>query len=325
MGGTVPIGYKREDKKLIIDEEQAEKVREIFEQYLEFESVPKLKAHLEKENIKTRADKPFAKGQLYHMLSNRTYIGKIIHKQSIYKGEHEAIIDEEVFNKAQKIMLENRVDKDCNTKSGSNSLLASKIFDDKNNRMSPSHSTTRGIRYRYYISQALFGFRETMAGSVSKIPAGEIEKFVIENIREYLRNKKEMQKFIKNLDVADQRSIFERLKKLDYNNPRLIRGMLDKVTISKEWIEISLCKNQIQNMLENFAYCDEIPAEIKSESHNPLVINKSIKISTTKQLGKNILIIPSDKEQAPMPNDSLIKAIVRCHYWHKMLETGKAK
>jgi hypothetical protein len=60
MGGAVPIGYVRENKKLVVDEEQVEKVRNIFEQYLELRSVPKLKEHLEKEGIKTRANKPFA-------------------------------------------------------------------------------------------------------------------------------------------------------------------------------------------------------------------------------------------------------------------------
>ncbi len=325
MGGKVPIGYIREDKKLVVDSEQAEKVKDIFEQYLELGSVPKLKEHLENEEIKTRSDKPFSKGQLYHMLANKTYTGKIAHKENIYDGEHQAIIDEEVFNKAQKLLLENRVDKDCNTKAGSNSLLASKIFDDKGYIMSPSHSNTRGRKYRYYVSQAITKFKKAQAGSVSKIPAGEIEKFVIDNIRKYLQNKKEIQKYVKNLDVADQNSILDRLEKLDYTNPRLIRGILDKVTISKEWIEISLCRNQIQKMLENFACCDEIPAEIKSKNHNPLMIKKNIRIATTSRLGSNVLIISNDTEQPPAPNDVLIKAIVRCHFWHKLLETGKAK
>jgi DNA invertase Pin-like site-specific DNA recombinase len=325
MGGAVPIGYQKQDKKLIVHNEGSEKVNLIFDKYLELGSVPKLKEYLDKEEIKTRSDKQFAKGQLYHMLSNKTYIGKITHKDKIYDGEHEAIIETGIFENVQKLLIENRVDKNCNAKSSSNSVLASKIFDDKGNRMSPSHSNTRGRKYRYYISLPISKLNKSQAGSVSKIPAREIEKFVSNNIKEYLQNKEQVQRHIKNLDVVDQNNIFDRLSKLDYTNPRLIRGVLDKVIISKEWIEVTLCKNQIQKMLENFAYCDEIPAEIKSESPNPVTIKKDIRIATTSRIGCNVLIISNDTEQAPAPNDSLIKAIVRSHFWHKQLEDNTAK
>ncbi len=325
MGGRVPIGYTRENKKLVVDEEQAEKVKDIFDQYLELRSVPKLKEYLGKENIQTRSGKYFGKGQLYHVLSNKVYIGKIVHKGKVYDGEHQAIIASGIFETAQKLLLENRIDKNCGEKSSSNSILAGKIFDDKNNRMSPSHSNTRGRKYRYYVSRAISKLEKARFGSVSKIPAGEIEKFVIQSIKAYLQNKKEIQKYIQNLDVVDQNNVFDKLANLNYTNPRLIRAILAKVTISKEWIEIGLYKNQIQEMLENFMYCDEIPAEIKVESSNSLVIKKDIRIATTSRLGCNVLIISNDTEQTPMPNDSLIKAIVRCHFWHKLLETGAAK
>lgn len=161
--------------------------------------------------------------------------------------------------------------------------------------------------------------------AANRLHTSEIEKFVIESIKEYLRNKKQIQKFIENLDVADQNNILDRLSKLNCNNPRLIRAILDKVTISKEWIEFSLCNNQIQKMLENFAYCDEIPAEIKTESENPIQIKKNIRISTTSKIGCNVLIIPSDKTSKPMPNANLIKIIVKSHYWNELLLTGKVK
>jgi hypothetical protein len=166
MGGAVPIGYYREDKKLLVDECQINNVRYIFDQYLELGSVPKLKEHLDSQNIRTRTDKPFAKGQLYHMLSNKTYIGLVTHKGNVYAGEHDPIIEDDIFEDVQKMLLENRVDKDCGKKSKSNSVLASKIFDDKGNRMSPSHSNTRGRKYRYYVSLAINKLKKSQAGSV---------------------------------------------------------------------------------------------------------------------------------------------------------------
>ena len=80
MSGCPPLGYKKENKKLVVEEKEAQKVKLIFDKYLDLQSVPKLMEYLKTENIKTRSDKEFFKGELYHMLSNKVYIGKIVHK-----------------------------------------------------------------------------------------------------------------------------------------------------------------------------------------------------------------------------------------------------
>lgn len=147
MGGILPLGYKKENKKLVVEENESQKVKLIYEKYLELKSVPKLMEWLKKENIRTRADKEFYKGELYHMLSNKIYIGKIVHKENVYEGEHNSIIDEITFERVQKLLYENKVDKICGTKCSSNSLLTGLIFDDNNNRMIPSHSTS--IKFIY--------------------------------------------------------------------------------------------------------------------------------------------------------------------------------
>lgn len=142
MGGRVPIGYKRVDKKLIIHEENAKIVQLIFDKYLSLKSVPKLKEYLQEHNIKTQTNLNFAKGQLYHILQNQIYIGKIAHKNNIYNGEHKAIITSELFSAVQKLLEHNKINIDREY-SSSNSLLAGKLFDDNNNRMTPSHSKTK--------------------------------------------------------------------------------------------------------------------------------------------------------------------------------------
>jgi len=190
MGGCVPIGYERADKKLVVEKVGAEKTKLIFDKYLEFKSVQKLKSYLDENEIKTRSDKNFSKGQLYHMLSNKAYIGKITHNKNIYEAEHDSIVEDLVFEKVQKQLLDNRVDKNCNTKSASNSLLAGKIYDDNNNRMTTSHSNTRKRKYRYYVSLALQKLKKGQEGSLSKISAGEIEKFVVNSIKDFLLDTK---------------------------------------------------------------------------------------------------------------------------------------
>ena len=66
-------------------------------------------------------------------------------------------------------------------------LLAGRIFDDRGNRMTPSHARKRGIKYRYYLSSALLQGQSERAGSISRVPAAEIETLVIRSIRERLK------------------------------------------------------------------------------------------------------------------------------------------
>jgi DNA invertase Pin-like site-specific DNA recombinase len=326
MGGCVPIGYEIADKKMLVQKHFASVIKIIYEKYLELKSVCKLKTYLDKSNISSRSGKDFSKGNLYNILSNNTYVGLVTHKENEYKGEHEAIIDIETFEKAQKLLLENRVDKNCGLKSSSNSLLAGKIFDDKNNRMSPSHSNTRKRKYRYYISLAVTKLKKGQEGSVSKIPAGEIEKFVAGEVKNFLQNTKKVQNLIKDYNVTNQNGILNAIKNItDFSNPRLVRAVLEKIVISKEWIEITLSQNQLIETLKNLANDLEPPVESKEPSENPIVIKRDIRISATSQTGCSTLIITTGSNIVPMPNQHLIKVIVKAHYWNELLLTGEAK
>lgn len=324
MGGNVPIGYKVENKTLVPDSPWDEIVKDIFNRYLDLKSVTKLKADLEENNIRGKTGINFSKGNLYYLLSNIIYTGKIKHKKNIYDGEHQAIIDKQIFEKTQEIMYKNRVDKNCGEKSASNSLLAGKIFDDKGNRMTPSHSNTRKRKYRYYVSLAVTKLKKGKEGSVSKIPAGEIEKFVTETIKEFLTNTKKIQKYIKDFDVVKQKEILQAIKIIkDFSEPKLIRAILNKVIISEDSIEITLCGMALTQVLESLADKTDFP-EIKKETDAPITILKKVEITKTSRSG-NILIINSGDKPAPLPNPYLINAIVKSHYWHKLLIEGKVK
>lgn len=325
MGGNVPIGYKVECKTLVPESPWDETVQQIFDKYLELKSVTKLKANLEENNIKGKTGINFSKGNLYYILSNRIYIGQIKHKKNIYEGEHQAIIDKQTFEKTQEIMYKNRVDKNCGEKSASNSLLAGKIFDDKGNRMTPSHSNTRKRKYRYYVSLAITKLKKGKEGSVSKISAGEIEKFVTETIKEFLTNTKKIQKYIKDFDVVKQKEILQAIKNIkDFSAPKLLRAILNKVIISQDSVEITICENALIKTLENLANGIELPEQTTTETDVPIKILKKIEITKTSRSG-NILIINSGDKPTPLQNPYLINAIVKSHYWNKLLLEGKVK
>jgi site-specific DNA recombinase len=69
---------------------------------------------------------------------------------------------------------------------GSAALLTGRLVDDRGNRMSPTHANKKGVRYRYYVSQALLQNRQAEAGSIARIPAPEIESLVCDCVRRHL-------------------------------------------------------------------------------------------------------------------------------------------
>jgi DNA invertase Pin-like site-specific DNA recombinase len=193
-GGTVPLGYGTKDKKLVINKGEAETVRTIFRLYRDLKSFSALVAELDRRKIVTKRRKvkipkyqggiPFTYGPLAYFLKNRTYLGEVHHGGKWFKGEHAAIVDRPLFDQVQEQLKRNVVKR--RTKfSESGAMLMGKIFDDKGNRMSPTFSSKRGVRYRFYVSTALRG-RKHDAGSVTRVSAPEIEALVVKVASERL-------------------------------------------------------------------------------------------------------------------------------------------
>jgi site-specific DNA recombinase len=190
-GGTVPLGYDAKDKKLVVNNAEAETVRTIFRSYLERKSFSRLVADLDKRGIvtKRRSTKvqkyhvgiPFTYGPLAYFLKNRIYLGEMHHGGKWFKGEHAAIIDRTTFEQVQELLKSNTVKRKVKF-SRSGALLQGKLFDDKGNRMGPTFSSKKGVRYRFYFNTALRG-RKHKAGSVTRVAAQEIEEIVSDAIR----------------------------------------------------------------------------------------------------------------------------------------------
>ena len=191
-GGTVPLGYDAQDKKLVVNKAEADTVRTIFRRYLELQSFSKLVAELDRNGIvtkrrDTRVSKynggiPFTYGPLAYFLKNRIYLGEIGHGGKWFEGEHEAIIDRETFNRVQQ-QLKANASRYTAKRSDSGALLIGKLFDSNGNLMSPSYSTKNGVRYRFYVSSALLRGRKHAAGSIPRVAAQEIESRVAAGLR----------------------------------------------------------------------------------------------------------------------------------------------
>jgi DNA invertase Pin-like site-specific DNA recombinase len=193
-GGTVPLGYDVRDKKLIVDPVEAKTVRFIFQRYLALQSFQKLIDELDDKGIVTKrrnaAGKaaggiPFTYGPLAYLLRNRVYLGETGYDGVWYPGEHEPIVDRGTFDKVQQQLKANS-DGRTGRRQQTGALLTGLIYDDRGNRMSPSFSTKGGVRHRYYVSSAILRGRKGQTGSITRIPAREIEAVVLRNLRERL-------------------------------------------------------------------------------------------------------------------------------------------
>ena len=120
------------------------------------------------------------------MLRNRFYIGDVPFKGEILKGEQAAIVDRDLFEAVQ-AKLSEQVNGHKAARMKSEALLIGHIFDDRGNRMSPSHARKGGVKYRYYLSSALLQGMAGGAGSVRRVPAADIEVLVVRSVREHLK------------------------------------------------------------------------------------------------------------------------------------------
>lgn len=319
INGMPPMGYVKKDGKLEIEHSEAKIVKLIFDKYLEIGNVPDLVKYLKENNINTRSGKNFYKGHLYRILQNKTYIGKIVHKKNIYEGLQKPIIDLDIFEKTQNLLAQNALNRKNATNAQSGSLLKGKLFDDKSNYMSPTHSTKKGKRYRYYVSQAQIQNRLQDLGSITKISAGEIENFVISKIKEIVLDKKLLQKLFADYPIDQQKIIYEQ------NSEKLIdttfiRHVIIKVIISKENVLITTSKTLLSEAIKYLIFKSNLPVEQNYDKTSEIDYEYKIRISSTTKNGSKVIIGDVKKREV---NKFLLEAIVKSFYYHKLMFENK--
>ena len=200
VGGPIPLGYATVNKKLVIMPEEAERVRTIFRRYLELGSLNLLMADLRERGIVTKMRSlktgcrvggiPFTRGPLAHFLRNRFYIGEVVFKGEVLPGEQPAILDRNLFDAVQAKLNDHRNNQTI-ARGKSDALLTGRIYDDRGNRMTPSHVRKGGIKYRYYLSSSLLHGQPGRAGSVRRVPAAEVVALVASAVREHIEDSTE--------------------------------------------------------------------------------------------------------------------------------------
>jgi site-specific DNA recombinase len=163
MGGPVPLGYDVCERRLVVNEAEAELVRHIMRRYIALPSVKELIVELAAEGHRTKVQQrvsgphkggcPFRRGTLYHLLSNRIYRGAIVHKGTAHPGEHEAIVPQRLWEAVQDKLASRGPGLILKREGPNRSKLAGFLFDGLGRPMTANHAVKGTKRYRYYVTR----------------------------------------------------------------------------------------------------------------------------------------------------------------------------
>jgi site-specific DNA recombinase len=335
MGGLVPLGYDCVDRQLVVNQAEANTVREIFRQYLRLNCVSKLKQFLEHKQIRSKVRKssaghthggvPFSRGALYHLLNNRIYIGKTVHRKEFYTGQHRPIVPRELWDKVAARLEENNQAHRSGMSHSTPSLLSGKIFDNTGVRFTPTHSVKDGKRYRYYTSQTVV--REAGAKpAITRFPAQELEQLVLLQIHRLLQKTSKCTVGIK--DASSRDAAAEHAKLLAEQWPTLeiskqhefVGTILKRVTIGETavWIEIDRTKLHATLLGHKSKF-------LRPSRRDELEILKLTADFKVLRRGGELRVISPNGESSfegkRMP--SLVKAVARAHDWYERIVAGE--
>ncbi|MEZ0209039.1 MAG: recombinase family protein [Candidatus Paceibacterota bacterium] len=283
MGGAPPVGYEVEEKSLIIHESSAALIREIYQLYLAVGTVRLLKGELDCRGLRTPArvsmrqnqtgNLPFSRGHLYRILSNPIYIGQVAHRGLVYKGQHQPIIDQSVWEAVQAKLLSNQNGHKTRTHATDAALLSGLVFGENGEPLLSIHSNKRiskpisksdsnsntvhehSKRYRYYVSQKLTqGLRSDSIHSL-RIPASELERAVIGRVIPFLQHGADLLKLIDQHGLEDAvatHAVLDRAYKMSevlspMTQPNyaslvipILNSIIERVNVFAKQIEIQL-------------------------------------------------------------------------------------
>jgi site-specific DNA recombinase len=198
IGGRPLLGYDvdRATKKLVVNELEAERVRQIFDIYLQSEGLIGTLEAIQARGWRsktwiTNTDKQLGGGQFYKttlhaLLTNPIYLGKVCYRDEMYEGEHRAIVDPEVFAAVKKKLNSNRVSLGDRIHGKSPGVLAGLLRCSACDSMM-THSTSGGSgrgskRYRYYVCNKAKKRGHKTCPRPS-LPAEEVERFVVTQLQ----------------------------------------------------------------------------------------------------------------------------------------------
>src|SRR6516162_766561 len=234
-GGTPLLGFDLDPRggRLLVNDEEAQRVRAIFALYLEHRALLPVVQELARRGWvgkrwqtrkgRLRGGRPFDKTSLYRLLSNVAYAGKVRYKDEVHDGEQPAIIDLDTFGRVQALLRCHGPEVGAPSPNRFSSLLKGLLrCVPCGCAMTPAHSTRKGSqRYRYYtcVNAQKRGWQSCPSQS---IPAAQIEQLVLAQIHQMGRDPQVLQEVLAQVRQEDE----ARLAQLESERGELERDLV---------------------------------------------------------------------------------------------------
>jgi site-specific DNA recombinase len=328
MGGTTALGYDVSDRRLVINAVEAETVRHIYQRYLELRSVRLLRDDLDKRGTVSKmrisksgnrsGGKVFSRGALYELLSNPIYIGEIRHKKERHPGQHEPIVDRELWERVQRQLGDGAAKTRARPTMAAPSPLAGKLFAENGQCLYVAGAAKDGRRYRYYVSRELITNAAHRVHNGWRVSAPEIERTVAFAAEQLLNDRAQISTSAFNLGVGageipavvETAGEWSRRLQSEADRSAALSELVDKVEMKPGGIELSI------NL--------PLSADGTQGAAAMLSVTRFIALRMKRRGVEKRLIIEGAEALPRVPNASLLKAIARAHQWFEELVSGRA-
>jgi site-specific DNA recombinase len=320
-----------QNRKLVVNEEEARTVVHIFGRYVGLRSVRALQTELDGTGIRSKRrtlanGAPFggqklSRGALYLMLQNRIYRGEITHKGNAYPAEHQPIVDKDLWNEVQAILAENRVERATGANTKQPSLLAGLIFDETGERLTPSHAVKKGTRYRYYVSRSLIvgTAKDKLTGR--RIPAGNLEILVITRLRSFFADEGAVLNVIgeEHVDGAAQSQLIAHGikigKEIESLTPDRIRAvlvtLLSRVDIRPDCVEISVRRSRLVELLASDSI-DPVMQQGTPDNEAKDVLTLTVR-ARLQRVGREMKMLVENTDDQTKADPGLLRIVARAY------------
>jgi site-specific DNA recombinase len=331
MGGLAPLGYDVVDRKLVVNIQEAATVRNLFKLYLRLGTVRRLKEEADRQGIRTKVrgqgsfgGKPFSRGNLYQSLSNPHYIGRTPHKGQSYPGQHEAIIAQGIWDRAQTQLLGNKMERSHPTNRKASFLLTGKIFDETGDRLYQAQTAKGQKRYKYYVSKRLV-HEANDNGDGWRISATTLETAATTAIQEFLNDPAKLmdamaeelsgQPSLKSI-CGQARDIASCLDDNDHRTKReVLQELVDRVDIASGTLSITIDGSKLAKKLG---------AELtQGETLDVSPIRLDLPFHLRRRGVEGRMVIPGSKTASTSPDPHLCRLVAQGRLWFEQLISGE--
>ena len=291
-GGSIPLGYKVFDNRLVIDEESAPIVRLIFDMCADGKTAKEICNYLKEKQIRRTNGKPIGYTTILYMLGNRTYIGEYNHSGIVIENGVPAIISKETFDKVQQTIKKHSIAPAAH-KEENDYLLTTHLYCGKCGALMTSYTGTSksGKVYRYYICNRA----RKHECDKKKVDKDKIEDFIVAKTMDFLLKDdvvERLAELLYNLQYEEnpilprlESQLAERAREID-NIVTAIQKGVNSDTLIKKLNELEESKRALEDEIKK----EHAEHPLFTKDQFKMALYNFRKIDTTTKEGKAKLI-----------------------------------